>query len=225
MSDLRAVLTRVIPVLEEWMARKSYDQYRDRLWRAMVRLFNGGRGATFDGSFARSIDQQLTVAWNEGADDVGVAPDEMTREDMDILDGIIRNENDFINRIAGEIQVDAAAGMTREDFDRQYGNRADLWANRWNETVNRARIVFGGKKKLQWKLGATEKHCQTCNSLNGIVAYATEWDEARFQPQAPPNPLLECEGWRCGCTLMPTTARRTARALDRLLTIATASHL
>lgn len=227
MLDLKSALVRLInsPDLWQYIQVKTYDQYRARLWGAMVRLFNGGRGSNFDGSFARSIDQQLTQAWNDGGDDMGVAPDEMTPEDIHILDGIIRNENDFITRIGGEIRADADAGMTREDFDKKYQARLDLWANRFNETVNRAHIVFGGKQKLQWKLGATEQHCSTCAKLDGIVAYATEWDQARFQPQAPPNPLLECEGWRCDCTLTPTTARRTGRALDRLTQIATSAHL
>lgn len=222
MFNLRAALERIInaPELWDFVRIKTYDQYRARLWSAMVRLFNGGRDAAFLASFARSIDQQLTQAWNEGADDVGVAPDEMTREDMDILDGIIRNENDFIERIAGEIADAGQAGMTREDFDRQYGARVDLWAQRYVETVNRAHIVFGGKQKLQWRLGEAEAHCSTCADLNGIVAYATEWDESRFQPQAPPNPLLECSGWRCTCQLVPTSARRTGRALDKLISIA-----
>ena len=231
-TDLRAILAQVIPVLDDYVATKTYDQFRARLWGAMVRLFNGGRDANFIGSFSRSIDQQLTLAWNEGADDMGVAPDEMSEEDRQILEGIINNENDFINGIGDEIANDAAT-MDREKFDSKYGARVDLWANRWNETVNRAHIVFGGKQKLEWQLGATENHCGFCEALNGIVAYATEWDQTRFQPQAPPNPLLTgeyngkpgCSGWHCDCGLTPTDKRRTARALDKLTQIATGAHL
>lgn len=208
----------VIPV-------KTYDEYRSRLWRAMLRLYNGGRDASFLATFARTIDQQLTQAWNNGADEVGVAPDEMTRADIEILNAIIANENDFITRIAGEIQSDRDDGMTREDFEKKYGARVDLWANRYNETVNRAKMQFGSKQKFVWELGATEEHCQTCSKLNGIVAFGHEWESTGFHPQMPPNPKLECEGWRCDCSLTPTNKRRTARAIDRLTQIATEPHL
>jgi len=207
-------------------AAKSYEQYRARLWGAMVRLYNGGRDGDFIGSFARTIDEQLTVAWNEGADDVGVSPDEMTAEDMVILNAIIDNENNFIEGVVGEITTARAnQEYTREQFDKQWGARVDLWAQRYPEVVNRAHMHFGSKQRLEWRLGATEKHCTTCARLNGIVAFGYEWDEARIHPQMPPNEMLECAGWRCDCSLEPTTRRRTARALDRLLEIGLSGKL
>jgi hypothetical protein len=204
---------------------KTYDEYRSRLWRAAVRLFNGGRDANFLASFARSIDQQLTQAWNTGADDVGVSPDEMTPDDMAIIEAIINNENDFIDRLAGDIQADKDAGMTRDDFDKQYGARTDLWAQRYVETVNRAHMQFGAKERMIWELGSTEEHCETCQQLDGIVAFGSEWEQAHLQPQAPPNAQLACSGWRCDCRLTPTTQRRTPRAFDKLTQIVTSSHL
>jgi len=116
-SDINTVVRGMIEVIEGQIVRrggrlpyKSYDQYRARLWGAMLRLYNGGRDASFLATFARSIDQQLTQAWNNGADEVGVAPDEMTLADIEILNAIIANENDFIARIAGEIQSDHIGG-------------------------------------------------------------------------------------------------------------------
>lgn len=218
---LRETVAKALTLaLYQAAALKSYEQYRARLWGAMVRLYNGGRDGNFLGSFARSIDEQLTQAWNQGADDVGVSPEEMTAEDMFILEGIINNENAFIEGVMGEIDAARAnPEYTREMFDKEWGARVDLWANRYNETVNRARMHFGAKERLEWRLGATEQHCSTCSQLNGIVAFGYEWDEARIHPQMPPNSMLECEGWRCDCSLEPTTRRRTAHALDRLLTI------
>lgn len=225
MTDTRANLRAVLALAVKAMAIKTYDRYRSRLWGAMQRLWNGGRDANFLGSFARSIDQQLTEAWNKGADSVGVAPDEMSQEDTNILDGIIRNENDFIQKLADDIQTLKDGGGTDEQFQSQFGSRVDLWANRYIETENRARMQFGERQRFEWKLGQTEEHCQTCNDLNGIVAFGYEWEEARLHPQMPPNDLLICQGWRCSCVIAPTTKRRTSHALDRLLTIVTSSHV
>jgi len=207
---------------------KTYDVYRTRLWRAVMRLFGGGKERNFDGTFARSIDQQLTEAWNTGANEVGVAPEDMTASDIEFLQRIIENENDFITRIGDEIVADRDGGMTAEDFDAKYNARVDLWANRYTEVVNMARVRFGGKQRLEWQLGATEDHCGICQKLNGIVAFADEWAQFGIYPQNPPNQMLSvavngkpgCKGWRCDCECKPTNKRRSIRARDRLAEIA-----
>ncbi len=220
--EMTTDLTEVIKAfMVRFDAMKTLEQYRSRLWGAMTRLFNGGRDGAFVSTFLRSIDTQLTQAWDKGAEDVGVQRDEQTEADRTILTAIIDNETQFVERIMGEIADDRDNGMLPEDFQKKYGARVDLWANRYTETVNRARMQMGSKTRLEWKLGATEEHCETCAKLNGIVAFGVEWDQARLHPQMPPNDQLECGGWRCDCSLEPTTKRRTARALDRLTQITT----
>ena len=99
-----------------------------------------------------------------------------------------------------------------------------MWSNRYNEVVNEAKIWFGGKQRLKWKLGATEKHCTTCQALDGIVAYASEWEQSGLKPQNPPNPNLECGGWHCDCSLETTDEKRSPDALGTLMDLATAAH-
>lgn len=199
--------------------RKTYERYRSQLWQAVQRLYSGGRDAAFMATFIRQIDTQLTEAWNKGAADDGVQPDEMTRDDFVILEAIIDNETQFIQRLADDIAEAVANGIEKADFDKRFSARVDLWANRYNETVNRARMQFGQKQRFEWKLGNTEEHCSTCSRLNGIVAFGHEWESAAVHPQIPPNPALECGGWRCDCELKPTKKRRSIRALDRITEI------
>ena len=217
---LRSIVKMIVVRAEDILARKTYAQYRARLWNAISRLYDGGRDAALVSTFVRAIDSQLTEAWNKGAADVGVQPDEMTQDDFVILEAIINNETEFIQRLAESVVNAREMEMTREDFDKQYQARVDLWANRYNETVNRARMQFGSKERFEWTLGATEEHCTSCAALNGIVAFGREWESARMHPQMPPNDLLECGGWRCDCQLKPTKKRRTSRALDRITEIA-----
>ena len=225
LENLKNVIGIVAFTLFDWLAEKTYNEFRSRLWRAMLRLFHGGRDANFLGSFVRSIDQQLTEAWNEGAADMGVQPDEMSDDDIAILEAIVNSENDFVNNLADDIQGARESGVSEEQFVSGFGARCNLWANRYTETVNRARMQFGAKVRLMWQEGATEDKCETCKKLDGIVAFGYEWEEAGFHPQMPPNDMLECEGWNCQCTLEPTTRRRTPRALDKLTSIAVSSHL
>jgi hypothetical protein len=217
------VEARILAELERRIAAvKTYDQYRARLWGAVLRLYNGGRDAAFEASFVRSIDHQLSEAWDKGAEDCGVMPDEMTADDFTRRNAIINNETEFISGLAEAIQADKDGGMERPQFESKYQARVDIWANRYNETVNRAHMQFGSKLRQIWRTGPTEKKCKTCSALNGIVAFGHEWESAGFHPQMPPNELLDnCRGWNCLCTLTPTTQRRSNRAMDRLTQIAT----
>lgn len=206
-------------------SRKTVEQLTARLWGACVRLFSSGNVGNFIATFLRSIDVQLTDAWNKGAEEVGVSPEDMKPEDLQILNSIIDNEAQYVEGLAGDIMQARADEMAREQFDSQFGSRVDIWGNRYTETENRSKMHFGGKQRLEWVLGATEKHCTTCLALNGIIAFAEEWEESGVQPQAPPNPVLECGGWKCDCSLVPTDRRRSAGALTRIMDIATAGNL
>ncbi|HET8707382.1 MAG TPA: hypothetical protein VFM46_13845, partial [Pseudomonadales bacterium] len=97
--------------------------------------------------------------------------------------------------------------------------RADMWANRYREAYTDAIAFIAAQNggKLQWVYNPDKEHCDTCMSLNGIVAFATEWDAAGVRPQRAPNAALDCGGWQCGCELRPTTARRTRNAYDKIV--------
>ena len=230
-ATARAHLVMVVSKIVE--ALKTYDELYSRLWAGVQRLWNGGKDANFLATFARSIDRQLTDAWNSGADEMGVAPEDMSEDDMAILTGIIDNENTFIQGLADDIQSDNAGGMSDADFQSQYSSRVEMWANRWSETYNTAKIRFGGKQRLQFTLGATEKHCHTgdvpgkvgCADLDGIVLFADEWSQTGIVPNVADSPVLACGGWRCKCQLQPTDSRRTRGGLTRVLEMLTGANL
>lgn len=105
-------------------------------------------------------------------------------------------------------------------------SRAQLWINRYNEAVNTATLAIeeanGGK--LVWVYGDTE-HCETCGALNGLVAFASEWQTSGIKPQSAPNNLLSCGGWKCQCRLEKTDKRRSPKVMQSLLDIATARFI
>jgi hypothetical protein len=76
--------------------------------------------------------------------------------------------------------------------------------------------MINKKQRLRWKLGKTEDHCLTCSYLDGLVAYAAEWDESGYHPQGAPNEQLQCGGWQCDCSLEPTDSPRTRGIRDKL---------
>jgi hypothetical protein len=188
--------------LEAWLvAFKSYDQYRARLWGAAVRLFNGGRDANFIATFARTVDVQLTQAFNKGADEMGFSPEDMGVEDTSLLSAIIDAENNFIDGMVNDIMTARDDGMDRQQFDTQFGARVNMWSTRYTDVINQARVHFGGIQKLVWVRGPTSDGCENCIRLNGTVATARAWAASGWKPQ---GEMLACNGFHCLCELRPT---------------------
>lgn len=162
----------------------------------------------------------LRDAFDQGASDVDVGPEDYTKEDTDFRDGIINDEQSHINDLLD--YLDGLANDPNAKLD-DANVRLDLWKQRYSDVVNRAKVRFGGKERLIWRLGQTEEHCDTCLKLNGIVAWAQEWDKSGVHPQQPPNDNLECGGWRCDCRLESAPNRRTPKAFDKIMA-AIANH-
>jgi hypothetical protein len=202
---------------------KTQGYYERALWDTVRGFYNSGNGSAYLDRMIATIRQQLTRAWREGAAAVGFNPDEMDMEDLAELERIIHDESEFIFRLGDDILRAKANGEDVGNFKQ----RVSMWANRYGDVVNQAKIWFGRKvgTKLKWVLGATEEHCGTCAELNGKVAYAKEWDEAGIHPQQPPNGVLECGGWKCQCSLVPTNERRTWGILNKLLDMAVVGNI
>lgn len=90
--------------------------------------------------------------------------------------------------------------------------RVRLWVNKSTAAFNMGKLFKEPIRlddgtieeiRYRWDLGATEKHCGSCLSLNGRVMTASEWRDAGIRPQSPD---LECGGWLCDCGLSPTDA-------------------
>ena len=204
-------------------ALKNANTYVRELWKYCLDLYRTGDGGVFLTQFIEAIRNQMTRAWNEGAREVGVEPEEMTDTDRAELKAIIDSEYDHVIDL-GEAII-ASRGETLAEFRQQFRNRVDLWVNRYEDAANRAKVYFGNRQRLVWTLGATEQHCETCARLSGIVAFAYEWEQSGIRPQSPPNPVLTCGGWQCDCSLLPTDKRRSPDALGMLMDIATAANI
>ena len=180
------------------MAAKTYEFYRRALRDRARDLYSGAMSEDeWLDYMIDTIADQLTGAFRAGLREVDA---KMTDELQEELDKIIQSEYDHV--------LDLGASIL-EAKDRQAGmdginSRLDSWAERWNDTKDRAILLAAPKDlALQWVYGDTE-HCETCQALNGVIAYAGAWNEAELKPQSPPNEALECGGWRCQCRLEPT---------------------
>lgn len=188
-------------------ALKTEAYYNRALNSAVLEFYRGEMDAgEFIDEMIRLIEGQFRRAWNEGSRDVGVDPKDHTPEDDAILEEHINQETEHILDYAEAIEKAKIDGAPVAPLQA----RVSLWANRYNEMVNAARMHFGAEREyLKWKLGATEEHCETCAALDGIVATAEAWEESGFHPQGAPNDALECDGWYCDCRLEVTKEKPT----------------
>lgn len=180
----------------------SVDTYRTGL-RSIVRGFWSGAISLdqFYNEMRGVINRRLTQAWDEGARECGIKPDEYTLDEQLALGRAIQNELGFITEFGIAIQADSRenGGQLQPFF-----NRVETWANRYRDVQNQAKVMACKDQKLEWVLGATEEHCSTCPRLNGKVKRGSVWQSSGIRPQNPPNDSIECGGWRCLCELVPT---------------------
>lgn len=195
---------------------KSFDYFLAQI-RGLVRgVYNDFIGGDFIDTMANLISGQLTQAYRQAYTDEGYTDFNLPDYLQSSLTDAIAYQYTFVDQYYRDI-VDARIDKTPIDPLLQ---RASLWANRYNEAYNEAVKLITAENggNMIWEYGAAE-HCDTCRDLNGIVASAKEWEAAGVKPQNAPNPLIDCGGWNCKCSLSSTTRRRSPKALDRILNI------
>lgn len=197
------------------------NNYKTGIYDAARLFWKEGSRGNFITRMNAIVKFGLNDAWIMGAADVGVEPDEFEQVDKDQISGIINTERGFIENLLSFLDQ-LANNPTSKLSDANF--RLDMWANRFEDVVDQARVWFGQKTRLMWIYGDTIQHCHTgdkpggigCSSLVGIVAFGYEWDAAGIKPK---SSKLACGGYNCDCRLSPTTQRRSPRALQRLLDI------
>lgn len=210
----------IIPLLAgraRWVAEatrpqayKSQEFFLAAIIRMVRNVYYGILGGDFIDVMANLISGQITDAYQQAwMDDGGYLPV------PPYLDQAIQNDvliqYDYVDRYYRDI-VDARVDKTPLE---PLLARAQLWANQWNASYNNALLVMRAENggNLVWVEGDTKDKCQTCLSLNGIVASAADWIASGYQPQ---GGMLDCGGWNCQCALEPTDQRRSRNFRQRL---------
>lgn len=201
---------------------RTYDYYLTQLERLIQSVHDGRLGGDFVDIMSNLVSGQLNQAFeqawkDEGGD--GDVPDYLSTA----AESMILNEYDFVDGLYKDI-VDARVDETPIE---PLLARAAIWANRWTEAYNQAVALIASENggNLVWRLGATEQHCDSCSSLNGIVARASEWESLGVHPQGAPNDLLLCGGWKCDCSLESTDQRRSPKAYESILNTVSRMHV
>jgi hypothetical protein len=194
------------------------ERYFNEIFQAARQYWKDGSKGGFKTRMNGTIKFGLQAAFEQGASVVGVEPDEFESEDRDFINAIIEEEKshvpDLLSFIDG-LANDPTARLSDADY------RLNMWANRYPDVQDQAKVYFGKRTRLQWTLGDAE-HCETCLALSNIVAWAQEWQVAGIQPKSRD---LACKGYNCACSLDITSKRRSPNALSRILDAMTSGHV
>lgn len=172
---------------------RGTSRYRLSLRAAIRGLWLGAfdRDEFFD-QMTRSVERNLTIAWHSGAAECGIAPDELTQEELNALDKAIDYELLWIGGFATTIEANSKAKKGKVT---PLLTRAEIWLGRWEGVRAKAKTMACGNQKLKWVVGPTE-HCNSCIRLNGKVKRASWWSENNVLPRVHGAPWLACKGFR-----------------------------
>lgn len=208
-----ASLHEAIIVKKTSLDSRGTENYRRGLRAAVRGLWLGALDrAQFWDAMSSTINRGITSAWHAGAADCGIAADELSPEEKAALQKAIDYEHLWIGGFANTIgeNTKARGGKLTPLF-----SRAEIWIGRWEGTRTAARVMACKDKKLVWTLGPTE-HCNSCTRLAGQVRRASFWNDKGILPRVHGADYLDCQGFRCQCTLQPTDEPLSRGRLPKL---------
>lgn len=206
--DAGELLPADIEVQAELGEARGIMGYREGLKNAVYGLWSGKiMYAEYVDIMETAIDFHLHQAWGLALKEFGMSMADRTMMEEIALSSAILQEYGYIDGF-GEYILDnsKAGGFLLRDLM----PRMQLWTNRYTDIFNRALAMVGGDRLMEWVLGPTEEHCETCGSLAGKVKRASQWqdyyDETGIRPQAP---ALACKGFKCLCGYAVTDKKPT----------------
>ena len=142
-----------------------------------------------------TIEKGLMWAWYNGAAECGIQSDELTQGELAALSDAIFNELQYVEQLIYDVIEHSRDSGTKL---KAWYPRLNMWANRYRDVQNQAKMLACGNQKLKWVLGPTEEHCPDCSRIAGKVKRATTWAASGWEPQSHD---LACHGYNCLCVL------------------------
>jgi hypothetical protein len=153
-----------------------------------------------------AVTNGFTRAWWDGANDVGIQPNELSPAERAAMHRAILEQRQYIDGFLTAIEQGSRANGGKLA---PLLARAQLWTKRYEDIRQQARAMAGEDVKMRWVRGAKDS-CKTCLALDGKVKRGSFWHDHVL----PNSPKLECVKSAngvpvCRCTLEPTDERCT----------------
>lgn len=200
-------------------AVKSVDSivrgYVDDINSAILDVLDGGMtSAEAARAHKAYIKRDAQPVYLDGLREGGIEEADLSADDKATIAAWVSEQrgyvSDFWKSVADAAKLRPAFGPAnaRQDLLDAYNAarrglfaRLTLWESALRELAGMGKASAAADMMVTWKLGATEKHCSTCNKLNKQRHRLKWFTEAGYIPQQNDSDTLDCGGWRCLCEL------------------------
>jgi len=172
------------------------EAYTDSLFEAFIGYASSAGAVTkWKNSAKRSITEAFPDAFYRAHEEAGA--EETDPEDEQWLTGRTNAELGNLDGVFEWIKQARAEETVTEDAIEA---RVEQWAQGLDSVFSEALLRAKKNQSLEWHLGETEVHCETCAKLNG-QRHTAKWYLARDYIPGKPGAAMDCGGWRCQCYL------------------------
>ena len=178
---------------------KNLSDFRLSLRSEVRRYWSGDvEKGDFIFNFNSAIERGFRRAFRIGAAECGIKPESYTDEMRSALQRKINEQFIHILSMANGIVAKIEKGKLGDAF-----RKIEIWIARYGELKQLGTVLACGNEKLKWVLGAAE-HCKSCVKLSGKVKLASFWNKKGILPRVAGASYLDCKGYNCKCSLVPT---------------------
>lgn len=196
-TDLRIRAHRVGAIKADGDMATINAAYHDAITRTLLAYFESARGnknqREFKNAMIDAFSSSFSLGWTNGGQ-----PLPFSAEATEWLSARIAQEAGYIDGLF------ANAKQLRKEPDFDYFSwiteRADGYTRTLQAIYNAGRMFAMKNKMLSWSLGATEKHCPTCEKLDGQRHRASWYISRNYIPRQP-GASMRCGGYNCDCKL------------------------
>mgnify|MGYP001206573386 FL=1 len=172
-------------------------RYNKEIVDAMTTYFEGGAMTAPRNQFRQAMTEAFNSAMDTGWVDGGQALP-LDEDAAAWLDARLNSELAYIDDLF--VQIKALRAEEKFDFFAWVTAKADRYTSTVMSVYNAAVLLAKKNQMLTWNLGQTEKHCDTCASLDGNSHRASWYISHDYIPRKPGAAML-CGGYNCDCRL------------------------
>ena len=172
-------------------------RYNKEIVDAMTTYFEGGAMTAPRNQFRQAMTEAFNSAMDTGWIDGGQALP-LDEDAAAWLDARLNSELAYIDDLF--VQIKALRAEEKFDFFAWVTAKADRYTSTVMSVYNAAVLLAKKNQMLTWNLGQTEKHCDTCASLDGNSHRASWYISHDYIPRKPGAAML-CGGYNCDCRL------------------------
>jgi hypothetical protein len=176
----------------------SYQALRDDYFARIYDSVDGYLNSDKPITLFRNSDRNLIRDYYQEAAEIGYEDGGATLPLDDatqaLVDAGIADEISHVDDLFIGLRDNPIADYSSEALARSTG-----YANSLDTVYNLGKMSAAGNKMGTWHLGATEKHCPTCSSLDG-QRHRMSWFISH--DWLPRSRKLKCKGYNCDCSIV-----------------------